>query len=57
MGRMKGNRPNTAANIGTFITARQQLNVQRTLLEQNSVQAELAAAQLSQMRHQQLTAE
>ena len=44
MGRMKGNRLNTAANVGTFITGRQQLNVQRTLLEQNAVQAELAAA-------------
>ncbi|MDR7083627.1 hypothetical protein J2X01_002922 [Arthrobacter ginsengisoli] len=57
MGRMKGNRLNTAANVGTFITGRQQLNVQRTLLEQNAVQAELAAAQLAQMRHQQLAAE
>lgn len=57
MGKMKGNRLNTAANVGTFITSRQQLNVQRTLLEQNAIQAELAAVQLAQMKHQQLTAE
>ncbi len=57
MGKMKGNRLNTAANVGTFITGRQQLNVQRTLMQQNAIQAELAAAQLAQMRHQQLTAE
>jgi Protein of unknown function (DUF2510) len=57
MGKMKGNRLNTAANIGTFVTSRQQLNVQRTLVEQNAIQAELAAAQLAQIKHQQLTAE
>ena len=57
MGKMKGNRLNTAANVGTFITARQQLHVQRTLAQQNAVQAELAAAQLAEMRRQQLASE
>lgn len=57
MGRMKGNRLNTAAIVGTFVTSRQQLNVQRTLMQQNAIQAELAAAQLAQMRHQHFTAE
>ena len=44
MGKMKGNRLNTAANVGTFVTSRQQLNVQRTLMQQNAIQAEYAAA-------------
>ncbi|WP_190243010.1 DUF2510 domain-containing protein [Arthrobacter globiformis] len=53
MGKMKGNRLNTAANVGSFITGRQQLNVQRTLAQQNAVQAELAAIQLAEVRRQQ----
>lgn len=57
MGKMKGNRPNTAANVGTFITGRQQLNVQRTIAQQNAVQAQLAAAQMAQLQRQQLDAE
>jgi hypothetical protein len=57
MGKMKGNRLNTAANVGGFITGRQQLNAQRTLVQQNAVQAELAAAQIAEMRRQQLAAE
>jgi hypothetical protein len=57
MGKMKGNRLNTAANVGSLITARQQLGVQRTLAEQGAIQAQFAAAQLAQMQHQQLTAE
>lgn len=57
MGKMKGNRLNTAANVGSFITGRQQLNVQRTLAQQNAVQAELAAVQLTELRRQQLTTE
>lgn len=57
MGKMKGNRLNTAANVGSFITGRQQLNVHRTIAQQNAVQAELAAVQLSQIRRQQLDAE
>jgi len=39
MGKMKGNRLNTAANVGGLITGRQQLNAQRTLVQQNAVQA------------------
>lgn len=57
MGKMKGNRLNTAANVGTFVTSRQQLGVQRTLAEQGAIQAQFAAAQLAQMEHQQRTAE
>ncbi|WP_307427614.1 hypothetical protein [Pseudarthrobacter defluvii] len=57
MGKMKGNRLNTAANVGSFITGRQQLGVQRTIAQQNAVQAELAAAQLSQLKRRQLDAE
>lgn len=54
MGKMKGNRLNTAANVGTFITSRQQLEVQRQLAAQGAVQAQLAAVQLEQIRQQQL---
>jgi hypothetical protein len=57
MGKMKGNRLNTAANVGGFITGRQQLNAQRTLVQLNAVQAELAAVQLAEIRRQQLAAE
>ncbi|WP_455834104.1 DUF2510 domain-containing protein [Pseudarthrobacter siccitolerans] len=57
MGKMKGNRLNTAANVGSFITGRQQLNVQRSIAEQNAVQAQLAAVQLAQLQRQQLDAE
>lgn len=57
MGKMKGNRLNTAANVGTFITGRQQLGVQRTLAEQGAIQTQFAAAQLAKMQHDQLTAE
>ncbi|MGY3378378.1 hypothetical protein ACVWYS_000335 [Arthrobacter sp. TE12231] len=56
-GKMKGNRLNMAANVGTFVTSRQQLNVQRTLMQQNAIRAEYAAAQLAQMRHEQFTEE
>lgn len=57
MGKMKGNRLNTAANVGSFITGRQQLGVQRTIAQQNAVQAELAAVQLAHLRRQELDAE
>lgn len=57
MGKMKGNRLNTAANVGTFITGRQQLGVQRTIAEQGAIQAQYAAAQLAKMQHDQLAAE
>ncbi|BCW75913.1 DUF2510 domain-containing protein [Arthrobacter sp. NicSoilB11] len=57
MGKMKGNRLNTAANVGSFITGRQQLNVQRTIAQQTAVQAQLAAVQLAQLQRQQLDAE
>lgn len=57
MGKMKGNRLNTAANVGSFITGRQQLNVQRTIAQQNAVQAQLAAAQMAQLQRQELDAE
>lgn len=57
MGKMKGNRLNTAANVGSFITGRQQLSGQRTIAQQNAVQAELAAAQLSQLKRRQLDEE
>jgi hypothetical protein len=57
MGKMKGNRLNTAANVGSFVTGRQQLGVQRTLAAQGAIQAQFAAAQLAQMEHQQRTAE
>ncbi|MBP2215999.1 DUF2510 domain-containing protein [Arthrobacter sp. CAN_C5] len=46
---MKGNRLNTAANVGGFVTGRQQLGVQRQLLEQGSAQAHLSAMQLDQI--------
>lgn len=54
MGKMKGNRLNTAANVGSFVTSRQQLDIQRQLAMQGAVQAQLAAAQLDQLRRQQL---
>lgn len=54
MGKMKGNRLNTAANVGSFITSRQQLEIQRQIATQGAVQAQLAAAQLQQLRQQQL---
>lgn len=57
MGKMKGNRLNTAANVGSFVTGRQQLNVQRTIAQQNAIQAELAAVQLAQLRRQEFDAE
>lgn len=57
MGKMKGNRLNTAANVGTFVSSRQQLNIQRTLAEQGAIQAQLAAAQLDRMHHEHLSAE
>ncbi|UUL75464.1 DUF2510 domain-containing protein [Pseudarthrobacter sp. Fe7] len=54
MGKMKGNRLNTAANVGTFVTSRQQLHLQQLLTAQGAIQAELAAAQLDQMRRQKM---
>lgn len=51
---MKGNRLNTAANVGGLITARQQLEIQRQLAAQGAVQAQLAAVQLEQIRQQHL---
>ncbi len=54
MGKMKGNRLNTAANVGSFITSRQQLDIQKQLAAQGAIQAQLAAAQLNQLRQQQL---
>lgn len=57
MGKMKGNRLNTAANVGSFVTSRQQLKLQRQLAAQGAIQAELAAAQLIQIRQQQMEAE
>lgn len=54
---MKGNRPNTAANIGSFITSRQQLDIQNQLAMQGAIQAQLAAAKLDQLRRQQLANE
>jgi hypothetical protein len=57
MGKMKGNRLNTAANVGSFVTGRQQLGVQRTLAEQGAIQAQFAAAQLAKMQHDQLATE
>lgn len=50
MGKMKGNRLNTAANVGTFVTGRQQIGVQRKLLDQGAAGAELAAMQLQQLQ-------
>jgi hypothetical protein len=57
MGKMKGNRLNTAANVGSFVTSRQQLKLQQQLAAQGAIQAELAAAQLSHMRQQKLAAD
>ncbi len=57
MGKMKGNRLNTAANVGSFITSRQQLDIQRQLAMQGAIQAQLAAAQLDQLRRQQMANE
>lgn len=53
MGKMKGNRLNTAANVGTYLNTLEQTSIQRTLAQQGAIQAHLAAAQLAQMQHQQ----
>lgn len=53
MGKMKGNRLNTAVNTGNFVTGRQQLNVQRQIAYNTGIQAQLAHAQLQQMQVQQ----
>lgn len=52
MGKMKGNRLNTAANVGTFVTGRQQLKQQRNmaantnaLLQQQSAMLEIQKQQ------------
>ncbi|WP_277523505.1 DUF2510 domain-containing protein [Arthrobacter sp. ES3-54] len=50
---MKGNRLNTAANVGTYLNTLEQTSIQRTLAQQGAIQAHLAAAQLAQMQHQQ----
>ncbi|MDJ0317455.1 DUF2510 domain-containing protein [Arthrobacter antibioticus] len=53
MGKMKGNRLNTAVNTGSFVTGRQQLKVQRQIAYNTGIQAQLAHAQLQQMQVQQ----
>jgi TM2 domain-containing membrane protein YozV len=47
MGKMKGNRLNTAANLGTFVTSRQALKVQRQMAADLSVLAEAQRRQLA----------
>lgn len=53
MGKMKGNRLNTAVNTGSFITGRQQLKVQRQIAYNTGIQAQLAQMQLHQFQIQQ----
>ena len=52
MGKMKGNRLNTAANTGTFITSRQQLKTQRQIAANTSAQVSIQARQLELMEAQ-----
>lgn len=45
LGKMKGNRLNTAANVGTFVTSRQQLEQQRKLAADTSALLEIQRRQ------------
>ena len=45
MGKMKGNRLNTAANVGTFVTSRQQLEQQRRMAADTSALLEIQKQQ------------
>ena len=52
MGKMKGNRLNTAANVGTFVTGRQQLKQQRSMAADTNAILQQQSAMLEIQRQQ-----
>ncbi|MDQ0276690.1 TM2 domain-containing membrane protein YozV [Arthrobacter silviterrae] len=57
MGKMKGNRLNTAANVGSFVTGRQQLKFQEQIAANTSAMLALQQQQAARADHDRLVAE